>query len=46
MDFAGFDKRGYRTVDARSGYAEWASTYEDTVKDATPDCTRAGPEGR
>ena len=26
--------RGYRTVDARAGYGEWAATYEDTVKDA------------
>ena len=34
LDFADFDKRGYRTVDARVGYAEWAATYEDTVKDA------------
>ncbi len=34
MDFAGFDKRGYRTVDARVGYGEWARTYEATVKDA------------
>jgi SAM-dependent methyltransferase len=34
MDFADFDKRGYRTVGARSGYGEWARTYEDTVKDA------------
>jgi trans-aconitate methyltransferase len=34
MDFANFDQRGYRTVDARSGYREWAATYEDTVKDA------------
>jgi len=33
MDFASFDKRGYRTVDARAGYGEWAATYEDTVKD-------------
>ncbi len=33
-EFALFDNRGYRTVDARSGYAEWAATYEDTVKDA------------
>jgi SAM-dependent methyltransferase len=32
--FSAFDKRGYRTVDARSGYGEWASTYEDTVEDA------------
>ena len=32
--FSSFDTRGYRTVDARSGYREWAATYEDTVKDA------------
>jgi SAM-dependent methyltransferase len=32
--FSAFDKRGYRTVDARSGYGEWAATYEDTVQDA------------
>ena len=33
-DFAAFDTRGYRTVDVRSGYAEWVATYEDTVQDA------------
>ena len=33
-DFRLFDARGYRTVDARSGYAEWVATYEDTVQDA------------
>lgn len=33
-DFADFDTRGYRTVDARSGYGEWAATYEQTVLDA------------
>ena len=27
-------RRGYRTVDVRSGYGEWAATYEDTVEDA------------
>src|SRR6188768_4551194 len=32
--FSAFDKRGYRTVDARSGYGAWAATYEDTVQDA------------
>jgi trans-aconitate methyltransferase len=32
-EFSSFDQRGYRTVDARSGYGEWAATYEDTVKD-------------
>jgi SAM-dependent methyltransferase len=33
-DFSPFDRRGYRTVDVRSGYGEWASSYEDTVEDA------------
>ncbi len=33
-DFAPFDARGYRTVDVRSGYAQWAATYEETVEDA------------
>jgi SAM-dependent methyltransferase len=33
-DFRAFDERGYRTVDVRSGYAEWVSTYEQTVEDA------------
>jgi SAM-dependent methyltransferase len=33
-DFAAFDARGYRTVDVRSGYAEWVDTYEQTVEDA------------
>jgi SAM-dependent methyltransferase len=33
-DFSEFDTRGYRTVDVRSGYAEWLPTYEDTVQDA------------
>jgi SAM-dependent methyltransferase len=32
--FAHFDRRGYRTVDARTGYGAWAPTYEDTVQDA------------
>ena len=32
--FEGFDSRGYRTVDVRSGYAEWVATYEQTVEDA------------
>jgi SAM-dependent methyltransferase len=31
--FKDFDKRSYRTVDARTGYGEWAATYEDTVPD-------------
>ena len=30
--FATFDRRHYRTVAAREGYAQWAATYEDTVK--------------
>jgi len=30
-DFANFDTRGYRTVDVRTGYAEWEPTYEATV---------------
>jgi SAM-dependent methyltransferase len=30
--FATFDRRNYRTVAAREGYAQWAATYEDTVK--------------
>ncbi len=34
MDFSSFDSRGYRTVDARTGYGEWVATYEDTVQDA------------
>ena len=33
IDFQAFDQRGYRTVDARSGYGEWAPHYEDTVED-------------
>jgi SAM-dependent methyltransferase len=31
MDFAPFDKRGYRVVPAAEGYGEWARTYEETV---------------
>ncbi|MGI8605400.1 MAG: class I SAM-dependent DNA methyltransferase [Verrucomicrobiales bacterium] len=30
--FASFDQRNYRTVPAREGYAQWAATYEDTIK--------------
>src|SRR4051812_10201711 len=30
--FASFDRRNYRTVPAREGYAQWAGTYEDTIK--------------
>jgi SAM-dependent methyltransferase len=32
-EFADFDRRGYRTVDARTGYGEWAATYEGVVED-------------
>lgn len=31
--FADFDSRGYPTVDVRTGYGRWASTYEATVQD-------------
>src|SRR6185312_1852868 len=34
VNFSDFDRRGYRTTDARSGYGEWVTTYEDTVEDA------------
>ena len=34
LRFSGFDARGYREVDVRSGYAEWVGTYEQTVEDA------------
>jgi len=30
--FASFDQRGYRSISAREGYAQWAETYEHTVK--------------
>jgi hypothetical protein len=30
--FASFDRRNYRTVAAREGYAQWAANYEDTIK--------------
>jgi ubiquinone/menaquinone biosynthesis C-methylase UbiE len=33
-EFADFDARGYRTVDVRTGYGEWVTTYERTVEDA------------
>ncbi|MGH3431483.1 MAG: class I SAM-dependent DNA methyltransferase, partial [Thermocrispum sp.] len=33
MQFTGFDARGYRMVDVRSGYAGWAGSYEDSVAD-------------
>jgi SAM-dependent methyltransferase len=32
--FSDFDARGYRTVDVRTGYGQWAATYERTVEDA------------
>ena len=32
--FSDFDSRGYRTLDVRSGYAEWVPNYERTVEDA------------
>jgi SAM-dependent methyltransferase len=31
-EFSSFDKRGYRSVSPRDGYAQWAATYEHTVK--------------
>jgi SAM-dependent methyltransferase len=31
--FSDFDSRGYRTVDVRTGYAEWVATYDQTVED-------------
>lgn len=33
MDFKYFDRRRYLTVSARTGYGEWAATYEQTVPD-------------
>lgn len=30
--FKSFDRRGYRTVGTREGYALWAQTYEETIK--------------
>src|SRR4051794_19291081 len=30
--FASFDRRNYRTLPAREGYAQWAATYEDSIK--------------
>ena len=33
-EFSSFDSRGYRTVDPRTGYAQWVATYEETVEDA------------
>jgi len=34
VKFSDFDQRGYRTTDARTGYGEWAATYERTVQNA------------
>jgi SAM-dependent methyltransferase len=34
VDFAAIDARRYRTVDVRSGYREWVTTYEHTVENA------------
>jgi SAM-dependent methyltransferase len=31
MDFKNFDRRNYRTVSVRTGYGEWAATYEEAV---------------
>ena len=31
--FSDFDARAYRSVDVRTGYAEWVATYEQTVQD-------------
>jgi SAM-dependent methyltransferase len=33
MDFSHFDTRNYPTLTVQEGYAEWASTYEETVLD-------------
>jgi SAM-dependent methyltransferase len=33
-DFATFDSRGYRTVDVRRGYGEWAAVYERSIEQA------------
>ena len=35
--FAPFDRRGYRTVSPRAGYAVWSASYEETIK---PDIDR------
>ena len=32
-DFSSFDDRQYRTLSARDGYALWAASYEQTIKD-------------
>ena len=31
--FSQFDRRGYPSVDVRTGYGEWSATYEQTVED-------------
>jgi SAM-dependent methyltransferase len=31
MEFSPFDKRNYPVVSARTGYGEWAASYEDTI---------------
>lgn len=31
MDFSRFDRRNYPTVSPKSGYGEWAATYEESV---------------
>lgn len=31
--FADFDSRNYPTVDVKTGYGQWVTTYEDTVED-------------
>ena len=33
MDFSPFDTRGYPRVPVAEGYAEWAETYAETVRD-------------
>ena len=33
LDFARFDRRGYRTVSVQDGYAAWQPTYDDAVED-------------
>lgn len=33
MRFTEFDQRGYPTVDVRTGYGQWAGSYETTVED-------------
>ncbi|MFI5533594.1 class I SAM-dependent DNA methyltransferase [Kitasatospora sp. NPDC051853] len=33
VEFANFDTRHYPTVDVRTGYGQWVTSYEDTVED-------------